>query len=399
MLTDTAIKAAKPKPKPYRIADSGGLCLEITPNGSKLWRYRYRYAGKAKMLSFGAYPDVTLANARALRDDARRLLRDGKDPSSTRKATPQTEHVQTFGALTEEWFNYISPRWSESTRYKARLYLNNDILPTIGNRPLSAITRPELVELVRKVEARGTLNAAGKIRLWLNQIFRYALAKGATDNNPATELNAVAALAPTVKHHPFVPLSEIPALLDALNNAPRVHMLTRNAIHLLMLTAARPGELRKAPWSEFDLDSATWTIPAARMKMRRPHIVPLPRQAVTILREIHAYTGGNALTFAGRNNPETPLSENTINRTLADLGYKGRQTGHGFRHLISTELNSRGYNRDWIERQLAHGDNNQIRDTYNHAHYLEQRRNMMQAWADELDTLMNRSNIVAFRRA
>ncbi|MGQ7816818.1 tyrosine-type recombinase/integrase [Metapseudomonas furukawaii] len=398
-LTDTAARTAKPKEKLYRLSDTLGLCLEVTPAGGKLWRFRYRFAGKAKMISLGPYPDVTLAKARERRDAARSLVAEGIDPSSHKQAEKRTREAEahTFEILANEWYAYNSPRWAESTAYKARLYLDNDIIPAIGRRLVAEITRPDLVDLVRKVEKRGTLNAAGKIRQWLNQIFRFGLAKGVAATNPATDLNVVAAHAPRARHHPHVPLAEIPELLEKLAAASS-DATTRLAIRLLLITGVRPGELRTAPWDEFDLDSATWTIPAARMKARRPHIVPLPSQAVAMLRELAEITGRYPLAFAGKQNPDRPMSENTINKALRLIGYEGRQTGHGFRHLLSTELNSRGYNRDWIERQLAHGDKDEIRDTYNHAHYLDQRRGMMQAWADEIDALCAGANVVALKR-
>ena len=398
-LSDTSIRTAKPKDKLYRLPDANGLCLEVTPTGSKLWRYRYRFDGKAKMLSLGTYPAVTLQKARQKRDEARQLLTEGKDPTEQKKAAKQAQRVDgvTFETLAREWYAYNAPRWAESTAYKAKLYLENDLIPGIGSRPVKAITRPDLVELVRKVEARGTLNAAGKIRQWLHQIFRFGLASGVVDANPATDLDVVAAPAKAARHHPHVPFAELPELLGKADSA-NINALTRSAIRLLVLTAVRPGELRQAPWSEFDLDGATWTIPKERMKARRPHVVPLPRQAVAILRQLAEITGDYPLVFAGQQNPDRPMSENTINKALRLIGYEGRQTGHGFRHLLSTELNGRGYNRDWIERQLAHGDNDEIRDTYNHATYLEQRREMMQAWADSIDALCGGANVVSIKR-
>ncbi|UUC83455.1 tyrosine-type recombinase/integrase [Stutzerimonas stutzeri] len=399
-LSDTTIRTAKPREKLYRLTDANGLCLEVTPTGSKLWRYRYRFEGKVKMLALGTYPAVTLQKARQRRDEARQLLTEGKDPSEQKKAAKQALLADslTFETLAREWYAYNAPRWAESTAYKARLYMENDMIPGIGARPVKAITRPELVELVRKVEARGTLNAAGKIRQWLHQIFRFGLASGVVEANPATDLDVVAAPPKATRHHPHVAFAELPELLGKIDTT-NINTLTRCAIRLLVLTAVRPGELRQAPWSEFDLDGATWTIPKARMKARRPHVVPLPRQAVAILRQLKEITGDYPLVFAGQQNPDRPMSENTINKALRLMGYEGRQTGHGFRHLLSTELNGRGYNRDWIERQLAHGDNDEIRDTYNHATYLEQRREMMQAWADSIDALCAGANVVSIKRA
>lgn len=283
-LSDTTIRTAKPKDKLYRLTDANGLCLEVTPSGSKLWRYRYRYRyryrfnGNAKMLALGAYPVVTLLKARQMRDESRQMLIDGVDPSEQKRAAKQAQRGEglTFEMLAREWFDYNSPRWAESTAYKAKLYLENDLIPGIGSRALKSITRPELVELVLKVEARGTSNAAGKIRQWLHQIFRFGLARGAVDTNPATDLSVVAAPAKKTRHHPHVAFTELPELLSKCKSA-KIHTLTRHAIKLLVLTAVRPGELRQAPWSEFDLDAALWTIPATRMKVRRPHVVPLPR--------------------------------------------------------------------------------------------------------------------------
>ncbi|WP_116830165.1 tyrosine-type recombinase/integrase [Pseudomonas syringae] len=398
-LSDTTIRTAKPKDKLYRLTDANGLCLEVAPSGSKLWRYRYRFNGKAKMLALGAYPAVTLLKARQLRDGARQLLVEGNDPGEHKKTAQQAQKVEglTFETLAREWFAYNSPRWAESTTYKAKLYMENDLIPVIGGRPVKAITRPDLVDLVRKVEARGTLNAAGKIRQWLHQIFRYGLAKGVVESNPATDLDVVAAPQKAPRHHPHVSFSELPELLERCDGS-KINTLTRCAIRMLVLTAVRPGELRNAPWSEFDLDAAIWTIPKERMKARRPHVAPLPTQAVDILRQLQPITGRYPLVFAGQHNPSRPMSENTINKALRLLGYENRQTGHGFRHLLSTELNGRGYNKDWIERQLAHGDADGIRDTYNHASYLEQRRGMMQAWADSIDVLSAGSNVVSIKR-
>ena len=398
-LTDSAIKTAKPKDKPYKLSDAHGLYLEITPTGSKLWRLKYRIAGKEKKLAFGAYPLTTLAEAREHRDTARKLLADGIDPGEQKKADRQAHKVtgMTFEALAREWYAYTSPRWAESTARKSRLYLENDIIPIIGARPVKAITRPELVELVRKVEARGTLNAAGKIRQWLHQIYRFGLASGVVDSNPATDLDVVAAPAKAARHHPHVTFAELPELLGKVDTT-NINTLTRCAIRLLVLTAVRPGELRAAPWSEFDLEAATWTIPKERMKARRPHVVPLPRQALAILRTLEEISGSYALLFPGQQKADRPMSDNTINKALRLMGYEGRQTGHGFRHLLSTELNGRGYNKDWIERQLAHGDNDEIRATYNHAAYLEQRREMMQAWADSIDALCAGANVVSIKR-
>ncbi|GKS06576.1 tyrosine-type recombinase/integrase [Pseudomonas syringae pv. theae] len=398
-LTDTALRNAKPRDKLYRLADAQGLCIEVTPSGGKLWRLRYRFDGKAKMLSLGIYPAITLAQARERREAARKMLAQGVDPSAHKQQekTAAAAQVLTMELLAREWYDYNRPRWAPATSSKVLQYLESDIFPVIGRQPASEVQRPELVELVRKIEKREAFNVARKVRQWLSQIFRFGLAKGVVPGNPATDLDVVAAHAPRTRHHPHVSEGELPELLERLETA-QCDITSKIAIRLLALTAVRPGELRLAPWSEFDLDAATWTIPATRMKARRPHIVPLPRQAVALLRALHELTGTYPLAFPGRNNRARPMSENTVNKALSTMGYEGRQTGHGFRHLLSTSLNSRGYNRDWIERQLAHGDQDSIRDTYNHANYLEQRRGMMQAWADSIDALRAGANVVSIKR-
>lgn len=398
-LTDTGIKAAKPKDKPYKLADGQGLYLEVMPNGSKLWRLKYSFASKEKRLAFGAYPTVPLQLARRRRDEARQQLAEGIDPGALRKADKEAHRAEvlTFEALAREWHQYRTPRWAPSTAAKALAYLESDLLPALGKKPFNEVSRPNLVDLIRKIESRGAHNVAKKTRQWLNQIFRYGLARGVIEHNPATDLDVIAALPPPTKHHPHVAFAELPELLGKIETA-KIHALTRNAIQLLALTAVRPGELRAAPWSEFDLDAATWTIPKERMKARRAHVVPLPRQAVAILHQLYEITGQYPLVFTGRHDTARPMSENTVNLALQAIGYKDRQTGHGFRHLLSTELNGRGYNKDWIERQLAHGDQDEIRATYNHADYLEQRRDMMQAWADSIDALRAGVNVVSIKR-
>jgi integrase len=272
-----------------------------------------------------------------------------------------------------------------------RFYLDKDLLPELGDRPASDIKRSELVELLRKLEQREAFNVAKKSRGWLNQIFRYALVKGVIETNPATDLDVVAARGPKTRHHAHIAPSALPAFLKALELYDGGYQ-TKQAIKLLLLTGVRPGELRHARWAELDLDADLWSIPGERMKMRRPHAVPLPVQAVAILRELHALTGSSELVFPSRDHADAPMSDGTINAAIRRIGFK--QTGHGFRHLLSTMLNEQGYNRDWIERQLAHGDADEVRGIYNHAAYIEPRRKMMQAWADYLDTLRDERKVI-----
>lgn len=402
VITDKVLSALEPEPSAYRLNVGDGLYFFVRPTGRKTWELRYKPdLNKWAWLGLGSYPEIGLKKARSEAAAARERIENGGEASPKKeRARVQAEQLKvsanTFRMLAEEWYEYQCPRWAAATVRKARLYLDNDILPFVGDRPIHEITRPDLVELVRTVERRGTLSAAAKIRQWLNQIFRFGLAKGSIQSNPATDLSIVAAPAPAARHHPTVSLSELPELLQKVDEHPGSAM-TKYAIHLLLLTAVRPGELRHARWCDIDLDAATWSIPAEYMKMRRPHLVPLPKQAVAILRELHALTGTYELVFAGRVDRNRPMSENTVNKFFADIGYKDRQTGHGFRHLLSTELNGHGYNKDWIERQLAHGDKDEIRATYNHAHYLDQRRGMMQWWADHIGQLEKSSNVIPVR--
>lgn len=397
MLTDTKLRQAKPGPKPQFLFDERGLYLQITPAGGKWWRYKYRFDGKQKLLSFGTYPDVGLARARKERDSARELLAQGIDPSTQRKAEKREakeRRANTFAALAEAWYTKKAASWAPATAQKTRIYLDRDLIPALGERPMSEIRRTDLIETLRQIEQRDALDVAKKARGWLSGIFRYALVAEVIESNPATDLDVVAAPIRNRRQHPHLPLAALPGFLRALD-AYKGDPATRHAISLLLLTAVRPGELRAAEWKEFDLQKATWSIPGERMKMRRPHVLPLPEQAVAALRELHELTGHRDLVFPSRDTPRRPMSENTVNLAIGRMGFKGRQTGHGFRHLISTALNERGYNRDWIERQLAHGDQNEIRAVYNKAEYLDQRREMMQAWADYLDTLREGRKVIA----
>lgn len=400
MLTAIEVRNAKAAGKARKLFDGGGLFLHVTPEGGKRWRLKYRFNGKEKLLAIGTFPEVELGKARAARDAARKLLAQGIDPGDERKAARAAERAtrdHTFAAMAEQWFAKKAGEWSPATRDKARLYLNRDLLPAMGARPIASITRPELVDVLRRIEGRDALDVAKKCRGWLNGIFQFALVAGAVESNRATDLHVIAAAAPPRRAHPHLPIAELPGFLDALANY-RGERQTAIAIRLHLLTGARPGELRAAPWSEFDLDNATWSIPAERMKMRRPHVVPLPVQAVALLRELYALNHRSALAFPSRDHRDRPMSENTVNTAISRIGYGRRQTGHGFRHLVSTALNERSYNRDWIERQLSHGDEDGIRATYNGAQYLSQRREMMQAWADEIDSLQAGGNVTALRR-
>ncbi len=400
-LTDTKIRNARAGDKPLRLFDGGRMYLQVQPNGSKWWRLKYRYGGKEKLVSLGVYPAVGIKRARQRRDDARKLLADGVDPSEQRKAdkaAAKASRGNSFTALAGAWYERKAKEWAPATAAKARTYLDKDLIPALGDRPIAEIRRRDLIEVLAGIEQRGALDVARKCREWLSGIFRYALVAEIIEANPATDLHIVAAIGTPTRHYPHLPEAELPGFLHALDGYSGDPGTVR-AIKLLLLTGCRPGELRGAPWDEIDLDTATWTIPAARMKMRRDHVIPLPAQAVKLLREQSALTGHRALIFSNRNRPLLPISENTMGSALNRMGYRGRQTAHGFRHLISTALNERGYNRDWIERQLSHGDDNAIRAIYNKAEYLEQRREMMQVWADHLDALRHGATVVPLKQA
>lgn len=403
-LTDVQVRNAKPKAKAYKLAAGRGLCLFVMPDGAKYWRYRYRYGGKERMISVGVYPYVTLKNADAKADDARALLEKGKDPSEHRREQKlaQRHYVQrTFGAAANAWYEFNLPRWRPATAEKARAYLDKDLLPSLGRRPIAGITPLELGEIVERIEKRGALNVAKKTRQWLNAIFQFAVAKGLASTNPAEHLSSIAALAPESKSMAHLSIDELPAFLralDAYNGSP----LTKGACLLALLTANRPGITRTLRWSEINLDDALWTIAKGREGMKRgySHLTPLPRQAVALLGDLHRLTGTFEYVFIGRNDPRSPISDGAVTAALHRMGYKGRQTMHGFRHLVSTALNEKGYEPDWVERQLAHGDPDTIRGTYNKAVYLDQRRKMMQEWADFLDALRSgKTNVVPLKRA
>jgi len=401
-LTDKAIRAARHGDKAVRFFDGGGLYLELAPNGGKWWRLKYRFASKEKRLSLGVYPHVSLKQARDRRDDAKRLLANGVDPSEQRKATKAavTERAaNSFEAVAREWFASFSKKWVKSHSDKILKRLEHNAFPHIGGRPIAEVTSPEVLVLLRKVEARGAIETAHRTLQNCSQVFRYAVATGRAERDPTLDLRG--ALAPvTERHHPSITDPKaIGALLRAIDGYDG-SLVTKCALRLAPLTFVRPGELRRAEWSEFDLDKAEWRIPAERMKMREQHIVPLSSQAVSVLEELHPLTGRGTLVFPGVRSSSRPMSENTVNAALRRLGYaKDQMTGHGFRSMASTHLNEQGWNRDAVERQLGHAERDNVRAAYNFAEHLPERRRMMQAWADYLDGLRAGGNVTAIKRA
>lgn len=406
-LTEKAVQAAIKRSlqtgKLQRLADGNWLTLLITPRGSGRWQQRYRYGGKERTVSFGAYPLVTIADARELAREARTLLRNGIDPVDNRrkrKADLRINVGNTFGAAAETWYEFNLPTWAKATAEKARQYLDKDLLPSLRTRPITSITPQDVGATIAKIESRGAHNVAKKARQWCKSIFKYAIARGWTQENPAEFLNAIAAPAPESKNYAHLGLDELPELLRALDRYTG-SMLTIGAIRLSLWTANRPGITRTLKWSEIDLDDALWTITKGREGMKRgySHMTPLPRQAVSLLRELHAMTGTFEYVFTSRGDPMKPMSDAAVNKALAIMGFKGRQTAHGFRHLISTALNELGYESDWVERQLAHGDPDKIRGTYNKAAYLDPRRKMMQQWADYLDKIRIGGKVIPLKKS
>jgi len=382
------IDTAKPREKEYKLTDGGGLYLLIKPNGAKYWRLKYRVLGKEKKLSIGVYPDISLADARLKREEARKVVALGGDPSEEKRVEKLAQKASVennFKAIALEWHEYKRTGWSKGYADDLMEAFENDIFPDLGKRPIAEIKPLEMLTTLRKLEKRGVLDKLRKIRQACNQVFRYAIVTGRAENNPASELSSALAT-PKSQHFPHLLAEELPEFLQALE-AYSGSPITRLATRILMLTGVRTIELRLAEWKEFDLDKAIWEVPKERMKMRRPHMVPLSTQVVEALREIQVVTGRYSLVFPGRNDITKPMSEASINQVLKRIGYHGKATGHGFRHTMSTILHEQGYNTAWIELQLAHVDKNTIRGTYNHAQYLEQRREMLQWYGDFVDGL------------
>ncbi|EBP0013886.1 tyrosine-type recombinase/integrase [Salmonella enterica] len=387
-LTARQISTAKPTEKPYKLSDGGGLYLLVNPNGSRYWRMKYRYAGKEKLLSIGVYPDVTLAEARDKRTQAKRILAAGDDPSEVKQAEREAKNLavnNSFELLALEWHEHKKPNWSSGYADDIMEYLRKDIFPYIGKKAITDIKPITMLSVLKKMEERGVLDKLKKTRQACRQIFTYAIITGRAEFNPVTDL-AGALKTPKQQHFPHLMPAQIGPFIHAVNTYSG-SKVTRIATLLLMYTSVRTIELRASEWTEFDLDNDLWQIPKERMKMRRPHLVPLSKQVKSLLLELKSITGWGKYVFPGRNDAHKPMSEASINQVIKRIGYGGKATGHGFRHTMSTVLHEKGFNSAWIETQLAHADRNTIRGTYNHAQYLDGRREMLQWYADYLDEL------------
>ena len=398
MLTDTSIKNAKPKEKPYKISDERGLFILVNPNGSKLWRFRYRMDRKENLLSFKSYPEVSLKEAREKRDEARKMLRDGIDPSRAKKAQKASDSgADTFETISREWFEKFSSTWSPSHGERIIRRLERDVFPWIGKRPIKEINAPDLLSVLRRIEGRGAVETAHRASQNCGQVFRYAIATGRAERDPSGDLRGAIPPPKKTHHASITDPKEVGALLRAIDGYEG-GLIVRAAFRLAPLVFVRPGELRKAEWKEINWEKSEWIIPAERMKMREKHIVPLSCQALEVLREIQPFTGEGKYIFPSPRTWERPMSDNAILSALRRMGYTGDQmTGHGFRSMASTLLNEQGWNRDAIERQLAHAERDEIRAAYNYAQYLPERRKMMQSWADYLDGLKG-AVILPFQR-
>lgn len=376
-LTARQVDTSKPKDKPYKLSDGGGLYLLVNPNGSRYWRLKYRIAGKEKLLALGVYPDITLAEARQKRADAKKVLAAGGDPGQEKQEEKQAKEqavANSFERLAMEWHSHKSTSWSEGYAEHLLMYLKKDIFPFIGQKAITDISQVEMLNVLRKMEQRGVLDKLKKTRQACRQIFTYAIITGRAEHNPVSDL-AGALKSPKQQHYPHLLVDQIPDFLRALSEYSG-STITRNATRLLMLTGLRTIELRASEWVDIDFDKGVWNVPAERMKMRRPHLVPISTQVRELLEEIHQLTGRGKYVFPGRNDAGKPMSEASINQVIKRIGYDGKATGHGFRHTMSTILHEQGYNTAWIETQLAHVDKNSIRGTYNHAQYLDGRREM-----------------------
>ena len=390
-LTELEIKHLKPKEKVYRIADSNGLCLEVSPAGGKLWRWRYYYQGKAQMLALGKYPALTLAEARKKRDASREVLETGKHltrEKKIQKLRKAHEGENTFEKIARRWLGMKQEGLNEKYARQCLARMEQHVFNKIGDLPITEITIPDVVEVIEAIGKHGTIETARRMKQLISQVFRYSAQRGLCQHNPAADLRDILPNTEE-KHHACVHPSELPELLTKIEL--RENDFTKYAIKLLMLTFVRTGELIGAKWSEIDWDKEEWHIPKERMKMKRPHIVPLSQQAIAILRELQAITGNKPHIFHSTSSKSNHISNGTVLMGLRRMGYKNKMTGHGFRTLASTILNEKGYAPDVIERQLAHEDEDKIRSAYNRAEYLLERKKMMQDYADYLGSVAKNS--------
>lgn len=391
-LSDLAVKNAKPADKDYTLYDGDGLMLLVKTTGGKLWRFKYRFNGSEKRMAMGAYPQVSLKDARLKREVSRKQVASGIDPAVEKKQQKEiaASKAETFSIVAREWLERQGERISETHSKRIWRSFEKDVLPKIGEAPIDEITIPILVDVIRAIEDRGAGETASKVLQWIAAIFRYCLHTGRLAFNPASDMRGILK-SRNVTHRAMLAPHEIPEFFNRLNNY-NGEPLTRLALELLILTLSRTGEVRGARWEEFDLSNRQWKIPGERMKMKVPHIIALSNQALAVLKQIKEFSGGQGLLFPGRTNRDKPFSENTLLYAMYRLGYHGQACVHGFRALASTILNEKGFDADVIERCLAHVEQNKVRKAYHRAEYLEGRRELLQWWADYLDQLKKSAN-------
>jgi integrase len=400
-LTDTAIKKVQATDKLQKHSDGGGLQLHVVATGGKLWRWAYRFEGKQKTMALGAYPAVTLAQARDLRNEAAKLLASGVDPMAKKKAVKAAKasaSADNFEAVARAWWeHWKAGRTSDHHVAQTLRRLEADVFPKIGARPVTEIEVPELVELAKDIEKRGATELAKRSLQVCSMIFRYAIANGKARRNPAIDVRPSDILkARKVENYARVGVGELPSLMrkiEAYQGTP----ITRLAIKLMALTFVRTGELIGARWAEFDLEAARWDIPGERMKMKTPHVVPLSPQAIDVLKTLQTVTGGRELLFPGERDHAKPMSNNTILKALERMGFKGTMTGHGFRGIASTVLHEHGFEHAHIEAQLAHAERSSVSAAYNHAVYLPQRAALMVWWGQFIEAAA-KGNVVPMRK-
>jgi integrase len=391
-LTDTAIRNAKPQDKPYKIADGGGMYLQVNPTGSKYWRLKYRFNGKQKVLALGIYPEISLKDARERRELARKQLAKSLDPSEAKKEHKRQTLIKvenSFEVVAREWLEQRRSDWT--TRYTKRVLraLENDLFKPLGYRPIAEIKAPELLAVLREIEGRDVIDGAHRALQYCGQIFRYAIVTAKAERDITTDLRG-ALKTHKPKHHANLSEQDLPEFLQKLERYDidnEGDLQTKLGLQLLLLTFVRTGELRGARWDEIDLIKKEWHIPAERMKMREKHIVPLSKQALEIIEELRPISSHRTYLFPNRNRPSHFISENTLLYAMYRMGYHSRATPHGLRGTASTILNEQGFRSDVIERQLAHAPRNKVRAAYNHAQYLLERQEMMQWWGDFLDRM------------
>ena len=406
-LTDIQVRTAKPRDKSYKLSDGAGMYLEVMPTGAKLWRMKVRQAnGRESRLSFGVYPDVSLRVARAERGKVKQQQAEGIDPAQQKRIDKQRKRIaaaNTFELIAREWHANKSETWKENTAKEAINRLQNDVFPQIGKYPIAAVDAPVLLDVLRQVEKRGAVDMAARLGQLCSQIFRYAIARGVIKYNPVPDLRG--ALRPRVKgHHAAIGTDELPTFLEALQkNEAEMYLPTRILMRLMLLVFVRTSELVETPWAEIDLDKEIWVIPWQRMKMGKKkvnprkldHHVNLPRQGWALLRDLHRVNGGGKFLFPNRNDHERPASNGAILQALRRMGYGGRHTGHGFRSLAMGVIKARlGYRHEVVNRQLAHGSDDEYGEAYDREQFIEERRAMMQAYADYIDAVEQGGNAV-----